>query len=147
MSKPQLSFPSHNRTPKHQGYLNTLHQTLGMSFRTCWGHVEEFFVAGEQEIAHTNPFFFPFSSAATCTNCPLEVDQRRRPCECDGLIGRVLRSCRDNKIVVFLTRRSAPSLSRCLIELPVAFFTSHCRVLFPTRRDPYWGPSRPDLRV
>ncbi|MQM14787.1 hypothetical protein Taro_047722 [Colocasia esculenta] len=32
--------------------------------------------AGEQEIAHTKPFFFPFSSAATCTNRPLEVDQR-----------------------------------------------------------------------
>ncbi|MQM19294.1 hypothetical protein Taro_052295 [Colocasia esculenta] len=26
---------------------------------------------------HTKPFFFPFSSAVTCTNCPLEVDQRK----------------------------------------------------------------------
>ncbi|MQM20413.1 hypothetical protein Taro_053432 [Colocasia esculenta] len=75
MSKPQLSFPSHNRTPKHHDYLNTLHQTLGTSFRTCWGRVEEFLVAGEQEIVHTKSFFFPFSSAATCTNHPLEVDQ------------------------------------------------------------------------
>ncbi|MQL71257.1 hypothetical protein Taro_003598 [Colocasia esculenta] len=48
-------------------------------FRTCWGHVEEFLVAGEQEIVHTKPFFFPFSSAATCTNHPLEVDQRLGP--------------------------------------------------------------------
>ncbi|MQM04173.1 hypothetical protein Taro_036965 [Colocasia esculenta] len=37
---------------------------------------KEFLVAGEQEIVHTKPFFFPFSSAATCINCPLEVDQR-----------------------------------------------------------------------
>ncbi|MQL94284.1 hypothetical protein Taro_026938 [Colocasia esculenta] len=36
----------------------------------------EFLVAGEQEIIHTKPFFFPVSSAATCTNHPLEVDQR-----------------------------------------------------------------------
>ncbi|MQM02026.1 hypothetical protein Taro_034786 [Colocasia esculenta] len=70
------------------------------------------------------PFFFPFSSAATCINCPLEVDQstlcqykavldrnprtcpfsvgfRRRPCERDGPIVRILRSCHDRKPVVF----------------------------------------------
>ncbi|MQL75991.1 hypothetical protein Taro_008371 [Colocasia esculenta] len=64
------------RTPKHHDSLNTLHQTLGDEFTSCWGRVEEFLVAGEQEIAHTKPFFFPFSSAATCTNRPLEVDQR-----------------------------------------------------------------------
>ncbi|MQL78467.1 hypothetical protein Taro_010886 [Colocasia esculenta] len=63
--------------------------------------VEELLVAGEQEIAHTKPFFFPFSSATTCINRPLEVNQRRRPCERDGPIGRVLRSCRDSKLVVF----------------------------------------------
>ncbi|MQL67878.1 hypothetical protein Taro_000179 [Colocasia esculenta] len=61
----------------------------------------EFLVAGEQEIAHTKPFFFPFSSAATYINRPLEVDQRRRPCERDGLIGCVLRSCHDSKPVTF----------------------------------------------
>ncbi|MQM00174.1 hypothetical protein Taro_032906 [Colocasia esculenta] len=47
-----------------------------MSFRTCWGRVEKFLVAGEQEIIHTKPFFFPVVSAATCTNHHLEVDQR-----------------------------------------------------------------------
>ncbi|MQM03033.1 hypothetical protein Taro_035807 [Colocasia esculenta] len=99
MSKPQLSFPCHNRTPKTHRCLNTLHQTLGDKFTSCWGHVEEFLVAGEQEIAHTKSFFFPFSSAATCTNRPLEVNQRHRPCERDGPIGRVLRSCRDSKPV------------------------------------------------
>ncbi|MQM04470.1 hypothetical protein Taro_037270 [Colocasia esculenta] len=97
MSKPQPSFPCHNRTPKHHGCLNTLHQTLGDEFTSCWGRVEEFMVAGEQEIVHTKPFFFPFSSAATCTNRPLEVDQGRRPYERDGPIGHVLRSCHDNK--------------------------------------------------
>ncbi|MQM09002.1 hypothetical protein Taro_041860 [Colocasia esculenta] len=58
-------------------YLNTLHQTLGDEFTSCWGRVEEFLVAGEQENAHTKPFFFPFSSATTCTNRALEVGQRR----------------------------------------------------------------------
>ncbi|MQL76131.1 hypothetical protein Taro_008517 [Colocasia esculenta] len=99
MSKPQLFFPSYNRTPKHHGCLNTLHQTLGDELTSCWGRVEEFLVAGEQEIVYTKLFFFPFSSAATYTNRPLEVDQRRRPCERDGPIGRVLRSYRDSKPV------------------------------------------------
>ncbi|MQL69327.1 hypothetical protein Taro_001590 [Colocasia esculenta] len=83
-------FPSYNRTPKHQGYLNTLHQTLGTSFRTCWGHVEEFLVARELWIDHKKLIFFPVASAATCIDSHLEVDQRRRPCERDGPIGRVL---------------------------------------------------------
>ncbi|MQL75125.1 hypothetical protein Taro_007499 [Colocasia esculenta] len=39
------------------------------------GSVEELLVAEELWNAHTKPFFFPFSSAATCTNRPLEVDQ------------------------------------------------------------------------
>ncbi|MQM06266.1 hypothetical protein Taro_039088 [Colocasia esculenta] len=78
MPIPKPSFPSYNRTPKHHGYLNTLHPNPRDEFRTCWGCVEEFLVAGEQKIIHTKPFFFPFSSAATCTNHPLEVDQRIR---------------------------------------------------------------------
>ncbi|MQM14137.1 hypothetical protein Taro_047066 [Colocasia esculenta] len=101
MSKPQLFFPSYNRTPKHHGCLNTLHQTLGDEFTSCWGRVGEFLVAVEQEIVHTKLFFFPFSSVVTCTNHPLEVNQRRRPCERDGPIGHVLRSCPDNKPVTF----------------------------------------------
>ncbi|MQL97413.1 hypothetical protein Taro_030098 [Colocasia esculenta] len=76
MPIPKPSFPSYNRTSKHHGYLNTLHSNPRDEFRTCWGRVEEFLVAGEQEIVHTKPFFFPFSSDATYTNHPLEVDQR-----------------------------------------------------------------------
>ncbi|MQM12674.1 hypothetical protein Taro_045593 [Colocasia esculenta] len=76
MSKPQLFFPSYNRTPKHHGCFNTLHQTLGYEFTSCWGHVEEFLAAGEQELIHTKSFFFPVASAATCIDGPLEVDQR-----------------------------------------------------------------------
>ncbi|MQL81934.1 hypothetical protein Taro_014409 [Colocasia esculenta] len=76
MPIPQPFFPSYNRTPKHHGYLNYHHPNPRDEFRTCWGRVEEFLVAGEQEIIHTKPFFFPFLSAATCTNHPLEVDQR-----------------------------------------------------------------------
>ncbi|MQM13429.1 hypothetical protein Taro_046354, partial [Colocasia esculenta] len=78
----QPFFPSYNRTPKHHGYLNTLHPNPRDEFRTCWGRVEEFPVAGEQEIVHTKPFFFPFLSAATYTNHPFEVDQRE--CEVVG---------------------------------------------------------------
>ncbi|MQM13957.1 hypothetical protein Taro_046886 [Colocasia esculenta] len=33
---------------------------------------------GEQEIAHTKPFFFPIASATTCTDSHLEVDQSKR---------------------------------------------------------------------
>ncbi|MQM09179.1 hypothetical protein Taro_042045 [Colocasia esculenta] len=47
----------------------------GTSFRTCWGCVEKFLVAGEKEIIHTKPFFFPVMSAAICTDHLLEVNQ------------------------------------------------------------------------
>ncbi|MQL98356.1 hypothetical protein Taro_031067 [Colocasia esculenta] len=87
------------RTPKHLGCLNTLHTNPRDEFSTFWGRVEELLVAGELWIDHKKAIFFPFSSAATCTNRPLEVDQRRRPCERDGPIGRVLRSCRNRKPV------------------------------------------------
>ncbi|MQM21322.1 hypothetical protein Taro_054361 [Colocasia esculenta] len=40
------------------------------------GRVEELLVAEELWNDHKKPFFFLFSSAATCTNHPLEVDQR-----------------------------------------------------------------------
>ncbi|MQM10166.1 hypothetical protein Taro_043046 [Colocasia esculenta] len=58
--------------------LNTLHQTLGDEFTSFWGRVEEFLAAGEQEIVHTKPFFFPVASAATSTDSHLGVDQRLR---------------------------------------------------------------------
>ncbi|MQL81704.1 hypothetical protein Taro_014159, partial [Colocasia esculenta] len=41
----------------------------------------EFMEAGEQEIVHTKPFFFPVASAATCTDSHLEVDQRTTLCQ------------------------------------------------------------------
>ncbi|MQM09473.1 hypothetical protein Taro_042346 [Colocasia esculenta] len=86
----QPFFPSYNRTPKHHGCLNTLHQTLGMSFRTCWGRVEEFLVARELWIYLKKLIFFPVVSAAICTDHLLGVELRCRPCERDGPIGRVL---------------------------------------------------------
>ncbi|MQL70434.1 hypothetical protein Taro_002771 [Colocasia esculenta] len=61
--------------------------------------VGEFLAVGEQAITHTKPFFFLVASAATCIDSHLEVDQRRRPCERDDPIGRILRSCRDSKLV------------------------------------------------
>ncbi|MQL88343.1 hypothetical protein Taro_020902 [Colocasia esculenta] len=74
-----------------------------MKLENAWkfGHVEELLVVEELWNDHKKLIFFPFSSAATCTNYPLDADQRRRPCERDGPIGRVLRSCRDSKPVTF----------------------------------------------
>ncbi|MQM21393.1 hypothetical protein Taro_054432 [Colocasia esculenta] len=69
--------------------------------RLLQGHVEELLVAEELWNAHTKLFFLPFSSVVTYTNRPLKVDQRRRPCERDGPIGHVRRSCRDSKPVTF----------------------------------------------
>ncbi|MQL99235.1 hypothetical protein Taro_031957 [Colocasia esculenta] len=124
---PQPFFPCCIRTPKTHRCLNTLHPNPRDEFRTCWGRVEELLVAGELWIIHKKLIFFPRSSATTCTNRPLEVDQRttlcrnreslvrnpkhcpfsvgvrRRPCECDGTIGHVLRSCHDNNLVAFQT--------------------------------------------
>ncbi|MQL89121.1 hypothetical protein Taro_021689 [Colocasia esculenta] len=50
-----------------------------MKQENAWkfGRVEELLVAEELWNDHKKPFFFPFSSAATCTNHSLEVDQRR----------------------------------------------------------------------
>ncbi|MQM17435.1 hypothetical protein Taro_050408 [Colocasia esculenta] len=98
---PQPFFPSYNRTPKYLGCLNTLQPNPRDEFTTCWGHVEELLVARALWIDHKNDIFFPRSSAATCINRPLEVDQRRRPCEGDGPIGHILRSCRDSTPVAF----------------------------------------------
>ncbi|MQM17955.1 hypothetical protein Taro_050939 [Colocasia esculenta] len=73
---PQPFFPSYNRTPKYLGYLNTLHPNPRDEFTTFWGRVGELLGAGELWIDHQKDIFFPRSSSATCTNCPLEVDQR-----------------------------------------------------------------------
>ncbi|MQL74423.1 hypothetical protein Taro_006807 [Colocasia esculenta] len=174
MSKPQPSFPNHNRTPKHFGCLNTLHPNPRDEFRTCWGHVEELLVAEELWNDHKKLIFFPVASAATCTDSHLEVDQRttlcrsreslvrnpkhypfsigfrRRPCECDGPIGRVLslvatahpsRSERDEHIVtISLPDLTAPSRSSHPI---VAFFSRPIATLTGDRRDLTFGSDRP----
>ncbi|MQM15432.1 hypothetical protein Taro_048377 [Colocasia esculenta] len=75
MSKPQPSFPSYNRTPKHLGCLNTLHPNPRDKFRPFWGRVEELLVAEEQWNDHKKLIFFLVASAATCTDSHLEVDQ------------------------------------------------------------------------
>ncbi|MQL77981.1 hypothetical protein Taro_010408 [Colocasia esculenta] len=78
MSKPQLGFPSYNRTPKHLGCLNTLHPNPRDEFRTCWGPVEELLVAEELWNDHKKLILFLVASVATCTDSHLEVDQRAR---------------------------------------------------------------------
>ncbi|MQL67900.1 hypothetical protein Taro_000152 [Colocasia esculenta] len=75
---PQPFFPCCIRTPKTHRCLNTLNRNPRDEFRTCWGRVEELLVAGELWIIHKKLIFFPCSSATTCTNRPLEVDQRAR---------------------------------------------------------------------
>ncbi|MQM06237.1 hypothetical protein Taro_039059 [Colocasia esculenta] len=143
------------RTPKYLGYLNTLHPNPRDEFTTCWGHVEELLGAGELWIDHKKDIFFPRSSSATCTNCPLEANQstlcqykaildrnprtcpfsarfRRRPCERDGPIGRVLWSCRDNipRRVLNATKRSIATL---LPDLTAPSRSSHPSVTFCSR--------------
>ncbi|MQL76924.1 hypothetical protein Taro_009322 [Colocasia esculenta] len=71
----QPFFPCCIRTPKTHRCLNTLHPNPRDEFITCWGRVEELLVAGELWIIHKKLIFFPRSSATTCTNRPLEVDQ------------------------------------------------------------------------
>ncbi|MQL70323.1 hypothetical protein Taro_002623, partial [Colocasia esculenta] len=66
------SSPSHLLRPEQTVHLKS---TKGTSFRTCWGRVEELLVAEELLNDHKKLIFFPFPSAATCTNRPLEVAQ------------------------------------------------------------------------
>ncbi|MQL95238.1 hypothetical protein Taro_027906 [Colocasia esculenta] len=44
---------------------------VGVVWRSSWW-------LGEQEIAHTKPFFFPVASATTCIDSHLEVEQSKR---------------------------------------------------------------------
>ncbi|MQL78880.1 hypothetical protein Taro_011316 [Colocasia esculenta] len=90
------TFGVPGRGTERSGRYSLAVETVGTRIRD-----HELLAAGGAGDPHTKPFFFPFSSAVTCTNHPLEVDQRRRPCERDGPIGRVLRSCRDSKLVAF----------------------------------------------
>ncbi|MQL86497.1 hypothetical protein Taro_019039 [Colocasia esculenta] len=52
-----------------------LHSLPLVTSHCSQGRVEELLVAEELWNDHKKLFFFPFSSAATCTNHPLEVDQ------------------------------------------------------------------------
>ncbi|MQL99491.1 hypothetical protein Taro_032215 [Colocasia esculenta] len=119
-------------TPKYLGYLNTLHPNPRDEFKTCGGRVEELLGAGELWINHKKDIFFPRSSSATCTNCPLEADQRRRPYERDGPIGRVLWSCCDStpRHVLNATKRSVATL---LPDLTAPSRSSHPSVAFCSR--------------
>ncbi|MQL91264.1 hypothetical protein Taro_023876 [Colocasia esculenta] len=138
-------------TPKYLGYLNTLHPNPRDEFTTCWGRVEERLGAGELWIEHKKDIFFPQTSTATCTNLPLEADQRRRPYECDGPIGRVLWSFRDSipRRILNATKRSVATL---LPDLTAPSRSSHPSVAFSSRpfatltgirRDLTFGSDRP----
>ncbi|MQL76117.1 hypothetical protein Taro_008502 [Colocasia esculenta] len=82
---PQPFSPCCIRTPKTHRCLNTLHPNPRDEFRTCWGRVEELLVAGELWIIHKKLIFFPRSSSTTCTNRPLQVDQRNPHNSCTQL--------------------------------------------------------------
>ncbi|MQM21136.1 hypothetical protein Taro_054169, partial [Colocasia esculenta] len=62
------------------------HSASGVEFTTCWGRVEECWVAGELWIGHKKVIFFPCSSAMTCANRPLGVDQRVEFTTCWGRV-------------------------------------------------------------
>ncbi|MQM01873.1 hypothetical protein Taro_034632 [Colocasia esculenta] len=112
--------------------------------------MEELLGAGELWIDHKKDFFFPRSSSATCTNCPLEADQRRRPCERDKPIGRILSlvaiahmSCseRDERTVtISLPDLTAPSRSSHPI---VGFCSRPVATLTGVRRDLHSGSDSP----
>ncbi|MQL74505.1 hypothetical protein Taro_006863 [Colocasia esculenta] len=147
---PQPFFPSYNRTPKYLGCLNTLHPNTMDEFRTCRGRVEELLVAEELWNDHKKLIFFPVASAATCTDSHLEVNQRCRPCERDGLIGHVLslvttahpsRSERDeHTVATSLPDLTAPSRSSHPL---IAFFSGPVATLTGDRRDLTFGSDRP----
>ncbi|MQL98481.1 hypothetical protein Taro_031189 [Colocasia esculenta] len=144
---PQPFFPCCIRTPKTHRCLNTLYPNPRDEFKTCWGRVEELLVAEELWNDHKKLIFFPVR-AATCTNhllgvelrstlgqykavldrnprtCPFSIDVRRRPCEGDGPIGRVLGSCRDSthRHILKATKRSVATL---LPDLTAPLHSSH----------------------
>ncbi|MQL74349.1 hypothetical protein Taro_006700 [Colocasia esculenta] len=106
---PQPFFPCCIRTPKTHRCLNTLHPNPRDEFRTCWGRVEELLVAGELWIIHKKLIFFSRSSATTCTNHQLEVDQRAQLVEdtmakVEGMRGK------DNSKPVFV-KKGAPNIA------------------------------------
>ncbi|MQL68633.1 hypothetical protein Taro_000933 [Colocasia esculenta] len=140
-------------------------------FRTCWGRVEELLVAGELWIIHNKLIFFPRSSATTCTNRPLEVDQStlcqykvvldRNPMPCPFPVVLWHKAIATERTVAIGSRqdmssRSAVGLPEIVVfpsypcrdlptcsVMPVATCTRHCHVLFPTSSDPYQDPTRP----
>ncbi|MQL84447.1 hypothetical protein Taro_016952 [Colocasia esculenta] len=61
--------------PRRQGRLNAVIEA-DLPEEGGMGRVEELLVAEELWNDHKKPLFFPFSSAATCTNHSPEVDQR-----------------------------------------------------------------------
>ncbi|MQL82567.1 hypothetical protein Taro_015035 [Colocasia esculenta] len=65
-----------NSSCHQKGFLGGSERVLFGWMAKRRGRVEELLVAEELWNDHKKPFFFPFSSVATCTNHPLEVDQR-----------------------------------------------------------------------
>ncbi|MQL71003.1 hypothetical protein Taro_003320 [Colocasia esculenta] len=68
--------PRMTRTPTRKGMTKSEARSTLESL--CYLRVVKFLVAGEQEIIHTKPFFFPVVSAATCTDHHLGVELRAR---------------------------------------------------------------------
>ncbi|MQL74153.1 hypothetical protein Taro_006511 [Colocasia esculenta] len=124
MSKPQLGFPSHNRTPKHHSCLNTLHPNPRNEFRTCWGRVEKLLVAEELWNDQKKLFFFPVACTATCTNRPLEVDQRNEFRTCWGRVEKLLVAeelWNDHKKLFFFPVASAATCTNRPLEVDQRF--------------------------
>ncbi|MQM12006.1 hypothetical protein Taro_044918 [Colocasia esculenta] len=147
----QPFFPCWIRTPKTHRCLNTLHPNPRDEFRTCWGRVEELLVVGELWINHKKLIFFPVRLLRPAQTVHLKsIKVRRKPCERDDPIGRVLSlittahpslSERDERTVaISLPDLTAPSRSSHPI---VTFWSRHVATLTGDRRDLTSGSDRP----
>ncbi|MQL76455.1 hypothetical protein Taro_008851 [Colocasia esculenta] len=112
-------------TPKYLGFSNTLHPNPRDEFTTFWGRVEELLGAGELWIDHKKDIFFPHSSAATCTNRPLEADQRRFEIELEQThnmynnpMSKQGKSGLQSKALSFLWQMQAKDLRRRRLDRP-----------------------------
>ncbi|MQL97462.1 hypothetical protein Taro_030154 [Colocasia esculenta] len=73
---------------------------------------------------HKKLFLFPFSSAATCTNCPLEVDQRDEFRTCWGHVEELLVAeelWNDHKKLFFFPISSAATCTNYPLEVDQRF--------------------------
>ncbi|MQL95104.1 hypothetical protein Taro_027766 [Colocasia esculenta] len=80
------------------------------------GHVVELLVAEELWNDHKKLIFFPFSSSAACTNCPLEINQSLSPGRVEELLVAE-ELWNDHKKLIFFPFSSAATCTNCPLEI------------------------------